>query len=72
MAGVNIVAIGYKDSQRQPQRLMSGEVHLSITDSGVLAPHVASGKMRALAVTAPSRRASSWVTHGGGHGTAWL
>ena len=51
MAGANIVHVPYKGAAAAVPALMSGEVQLMIFDAGVLAPHVKSGKMRALAVT---------------------
>ena len=51
MAGVNIVHVPYKGAAAAVPALMSGEVQLMIFDAGVLAPHVKSGKLRALAVT---------------------
>ena len=51
MAGVNIVGIAYKGSAAGLTALISGEVQLAINDSGIVAPHVKSGKLRALAVT---------------------
>jgi tripartite-type tricarboxylate transporter receptor subunit TctC len=50
MAGINIVHIAYKSGPLMAA-VMSGEVHLVIYDAGLLAPHVKSGKLRALAVT---------------------
>ena len=51
MAGTNIVHVPYKGAQAAVPALMSGEVQMMIFDAGVLAPHVKSGKLRALAVT---------------------
>ena len=51
MAGVNIVGISYKSSSAVITALISGEVQLTINDAGLLAPHVKSGKLRALAAT---------------------
>ena len=51
MAGVNIVHVPYKGSAPAITALISGEVQLTITDVGLVAPHVKSGKLRALAVT---------------------
>ena len=51
LAGVNIVHVPYKSSGQAVPALISGEVQVLIYDSGVLAPHAKSGKLRALAVT---------------------
>ena len=51
MAGVNIVGVSYKSSAAVITALISGEVQLTINDAGLLAPHVKSGKLRALAAT---------------------
>ena len=51
MAGVNIVHVPYKGGAAAITALISGEVQLTITDAGLVAPHVKSGKLRALAVT---------------------
>ncbi len=53
MAGVNFVHIAYKGNAPGITALLSGEVHLTILDVGLRAPHVKSGKLRALAVTSP-------------------
>ena len=51
LAGVNMVLVPYKGDAAAITALISGEVQLVIFDSGLLAPHVKSGKLRALAVT---------------------
>ena len=51
MAGVKIVNVPYKGAAAGITALISGEVQLMIVDAGLLAPHVKSGKLRALAVT---------------------
>ena len=51
MAGVNIVHVPYKGTAASITALISGEVQLTITDAGLMTPHVKSGKLRALAVT---------------------
>jgi len=51
MAGVNIVGIAYNGSGPALTALISGEAHLIFTDVGLVAPHVKSGRLRALAVT---------------------
>ena len=51
MAGVNIVHVPSKGSPLAIIALVSGEVHLTFTDAGLVVPHVKSGKFKALAVT---------------------
>ncbi len=51
MAGVNIVHIPYKGSATAVTALLGGEVRLIFSAAGPTAPHVKSGRLRALAVT---------------------
>ena len=51
VAGVNIVHVPYKSTGLAVTALIAGEVQMVIFDAGVIAPHVATGKLRALAVT---------------------
>ena len=51
MAGVNIVGVPYKGTAPSIAGLLSGEVQMTINEVGLIAAHVKSGKMRALAVT---------------------
>ena len=51
MAGVRMVHIPYKGAGPAITALVSGEAQLTINEAGLLAPHVKSGKARALAVT---------------------
>ena len=51
MAGVNIVRVGYKGTGPSVIALVGGEVHLMFAGLGSVAPHVKSGRLRALAVT---------------------
>jgi tripartite-type tricarboxylate transporter receptor subunit TctC len=51
MAGVNIVNVPYKGGAQTLAAAIGGEVQLTIYDAGVIAPHIKSGKLRALAVT---------------------
>ena len=55
MAGVNILRINYKGTGPSMIGLLGGEVHLMFPGLGSIAPHLKSGKARALAVTTPSR-----------------
>ena len=50
MAGVNIVRIPYKGTGPALAAVMSGEVHAMFGSAGGAAPHVKSGRLRALAV----------------------
>ncbi len=51
LAGVNISRIGYKGSGFAVNDLIGGQVQLMFATSGSIAPHVKSGRLRALAVT---------------------
>jgi len=51
MTGVNIVLVNYKGTGPSITGLLSGEVQLMFAGLGPAAPHVKSGKLRALAVT---------------------
>ncbi len=51
MARVNILHVPSKGSPLAITAMISGEVQLMIFEAGLLAPHVKSGKLRALAVT---------------------
>jgi tripartite-type tricarboxylate transporter receptor subunit TctC len=53
MAGVNIVAVPYKGSAANITALLSGEVQLGFSLPSLVAPHLKSGKLRALAVASP-------------------
>ncbi len=55
MAGVNLVHIPYKGSPPAVTDLMAGEVALMFSPSSSVLPHIASGRLRALAVTTASR-----------------
>jgi tripartite-type tricarboxylate transporter receptor subunit TctC len=50
MAGVNVVRIPYKGTGPALAAVMSGEVHAMFGSAGGAAPHVTSGRLRALAV----------------------
>ena len=51
MAGINIVHIPYSGTAPAITAIISGEVQVTIFDSGIVSPHAKSGKLRALAVT---------------------
>jgi tripartite-type tricarboxylate transporter receptor subunit TctC len=50
MAGVNIVRIPYKGAGPAIVALVAGEVQLTFSSAGAAAPHIKSGRLRALAV----------------------
>ncbi len=51
MAAVNIVRVGYKGTGPSVIALLGGEVHMMFAGLGSIAPHIKTGKVRALAVT---------------------
>ena len=51
MAGVNIVSVAYKGTSPAVTGVVAGEVQFTVADAALAAPHVKSGKLRALAVT---------------------
>jgi len=53
MAGVNTVHIPYKAAGLALSDLMGGRVQMAFATGGSVAPHVKSGRLRALAVTSP-------------------
>ena len=55
MAAVNLVHIPYKGTAPALVALMGNEIQVFFTDAGGAAPHVKSGKIRALAVTTIDR-----------------
>ena len=55
MAGVNIVRIPYKGAGAALTAAMSGEVQVLMAASGSIGPQIKSGKVKALAVTGPTR-----------------
>jgi len=54
-AGLDLVGIGYKGFPPAIPDILAGQVQFSFIPFGVAAPHVRSGKLRALAVAAPER-----------------
>lgn len=57
MAGVNIVRIGYKGAGPALNDLIAGQVQVMFPTAGAAAPHVKSGRVKALAVTSVERSA---------------
>ena len=51
MAGVNIVRVPFKGNSPALNAMFAGEVQLMIVTAGTVAPHLKSGRLRALAVT---------------------
>jgi len=51
MAGVNIVRVPFKGNAPALNAMFAGEVQLMIVTAGTVAPHLKSGRLRALAVT---------------------
>jgi len=64
MANVKIVSVPYKGTAPALVAVMSGEVHAMFGSAGSVAPHVAAGRLRALAVGSaqPSRLAPGLPT----------
>jgi tripartite-type tricarboxylate transporter receptor subunit TctC len=56
--GTEFTFVPYKGSNPATQAVLSGEADLIITDSITVASHIASGRLRAFAVTSPKRAAS--------------
>ena len=56
-AGIEMTAIPFKGSGLAMSAVMSGDVALSVTTVGTALPHVAAGKLRAIAVTSLRRMA---------------
>ena len=55
MAGVNIVQVPYKGTAGQLTALLAGEVQMSFVTMPSALPHVASGRLRVLAIGSPKR-----------------
>jgi tripartite-type tricarboxylate transporter receptor subunit TctC len=54
-AGLDMVGIGYKGFPPAIPDILAGQVQFSFMPFGVAAPHIKSGKLRALAVASPER-----------------
>jgi tripartite-type tricarboxylate transporter receptor subunit TctC len=57
MGGVNIVRIGYKGAGPALNDVIAGQIQVMFPTAGAAAPHVKSGRVKALAVTSPERSA---------------
>lgn len=55
MAGIEILHVPYKEASAFLSDVMSGRVDMVFLTMAVVAPHVKAGKLRALAVTGPTR-----------------
>jgi tripartite-type tricarboxylate transporter receptor subunit TctC len=55
MAGIEILHVPYKEASTRLSDVMSGRVDMMFDTIAVVAPHVKAGKLRALAVTGPTR-----------------
>ena len=55
MAKVDALFVPYQGDPASLQDLLGGRIDFSVSNSSVVAPFVASGKLRALAITAPKR-----------------
>ncbi len=55
MAGINIVHVPYKGSAPAAVALISGEIQLATFSANSVAPHIKTGKLRALGVTTAKR-----------------
>ena len=54
MAGVNLTRIPYKGNAPALTALLSGEVQAMFSSAGAVAPHMQSGRLRALGVSSPN------------------
>ena len=54
-AGIDLVGIGYKGFPPAIPDILAGQVQFAFIPFGVAAPHIRSGKLRALAIAAPAR-----------------
>lgn len=54
-AGIDMLHVPYKGSAPATMAVLSGEVHATLGDVGVVAPHVQAAKLKAIAVTGGKR-----------------
>src|SRR5262249_9080518 len=57
VTGINVVHVPYKGSNPASTAILAGEIQLGSFAGTAVLPHIKSGKLRALAVTAPRRTA---------------
>lgn len=57
-AGVDMLHVPYKGSAPATMAVLAGEVDATLGDVGVVAPHIAAGKVKALAVSGSQRSAA--------------
>lgn len=55
MAGVDFLHVPFKGTGEAMTALLAGEVDMTFSSTGSTLPHIAAGKLRALAVTSPKR-----------------
>jgi tripartite-type tricarboxylate transporter receptor subunit TctC len=55
MAGINIVRVAYKGTGSALNAVIGGEVQMMFAGTSAVAPHVKSGRLRALAITSAQR-----------------
>ena len=55
LAGIKVTHVAYKGGAAHTPALISGEVQVTFTNPPEVMPHIRVGKLRALAVTSPSR-----------------
>jgi tripartite-type tricarboxylate transporter receptor subunit TctC len=53
--GTNILYVPYKGAAQATTDLLAGQMHMTIEGATTILPHIASGKVRALAVMSPQR-----------------
>lgn len=59
MSGIRMVRVPYRGAAPAMPDLISGQIHVMVSNIATLLPHVKSGRMRALAVTSLTRSALS-------------
>src|SRR5690606_11725634 len=55
LAGIKVTHVAYKGGAAHTPALISGEVQVTFTNPPEVMPHIKAGKLRALAVTSPTR-----------------
>jgi len=55
MANINMVHVPYKGAAPATMAVLSGEVDATLADIGVVTPHLASGKIKAISITGDQR-----------------
>ena len=57
IAGLNITYVPYKTNPQVTTDMLGGRIDMAVNDGGSLMPHVAAGKLRAMAITGTKRLA---------------